>query len=1293
MTPKVAGLVVGKPLGAGTVARVFQAWHESEGAHGEAPLALKMAREGASSWLVREARLLARLAPPRGPRVLHAGFALGHFYFTTPRVEGESLASWLARPVAKSERERVFQVVALGIARALTDLHALGYAHGDVKPENVLVHGAAATLVDYGLAAPFGEALSGGTPAYLAPGASVVAPENDLYALGRVLLEILPEHTLASALSHASPGLRPSAAMVIRTLGGDAEEVHPRVSRIDLVRRAYLGLRADEIAQGCTVHASVQGLPRSWLTEAIDWERRFSEQPGEEAELEALSIFRRKRLLASVFGSRALSIDLPDESEASFIERCVTDDFPNAPKVTATDGDASSDTGMVSALLRGTISDADVTALLREERLHPQVELELARYMLARGAFAQVRMLLRDREDVEGCLVRAEAERRSGAPREALSGFPASMHEHPRVKGLMARSHWDLGDDEAARRLAEAAQDHEVLSLSFYRAGRLEAAEREVERGLASGRFERSRLLGIRGMIHHARGNADESMRAFSAALDLSQSLVEEASYGTGLAAAASDAGWISVALEASARAALAWESMGRPTHAARAHLASASTWLMLGSQSEAQEAFLAARTLAHRGGDALTESYAELGLAELGLAAQHLERAAELAARSAMREEASLRVLATRLALLPTTLAADEIDRGDDACARSNESLRWEWWGARARAILREPRTSESPSIVLRELSKLAQTPAPLSVRGPALAAAIELARATGEGTALQRFTTELASVSRVLTSHLPPRLAAAKSRIAWLDQGSATTPDLAPAQLAEFGRIAARFGGRDSLRALFDEVLDAMLLWTSAERGVVLTRARDALVPRAMRNLRREDLRGEQLVLSRSLAEEALRTRKAVVATDAYATLGDARASIHALKLRSVLVVPLVLRGEVFGVVYLDDRSRRDAFGVKERSWVDMLAVQAACAIADARDHLQLRRALRRAERARAELAAVLEEREGELALAKRELREASRATVHVYGAISGTSKAMTDFLRLVDRVTDADVPVLLLGESGTGKELVARAIHDNSPRRGHTFVTENCASVPENLLESTLFGHVRGAFTGASGTRAGLLDLADRGTLFLDEVGELPLGMQGKLLRVLQDGMVRPVGSDRARKVDVRIIAATNRDLPNMVKEGTFRADLFYRLDVATLRIPALRERTEDIPDLVHHFIEKHGQGRPVRMTPAAMKKLSRMPWPGNVRQLENEVRKLLLFAGERIDEHDLSVALDADADPIDAFDLPARVDALEVELVEAALQRVGGNQTKAAELLRVSRFGLQKMMKRLGIAVPR
>jgi serine/threonine-protein kinase PknK len=337
-------------------------------------------------------------------------------------------------------------------------------------------------------------------------------------------------------------------------------------------------------------------------------------------------------------------------------------------------------------------------------------------------------------------------------------------------------------------------------------------------------------------------------------------------------------------------------------------------------------------------------------------------------------------------------------------------------------------------------------------------------------------------------------------------------------------------------------------------------------------------------------------------------------------------------------------------------------------------------------------------LARREAELGVIERELArvENADATRFRYDAIVGRCQATEEMLKLVDRVTVSEVPVLLVGESGSGKELVARAIHVNGPRSGKMFVGENCAAIPEPLLESTLFGHTRGAFTGADRPRAGLFEIAHRGTLFLDEIGEMSLAMQSKLLRVLEDGQVNPLGAERGRSVDVRIIAATHRNLDEMVKTGRFREDLMYRLNVICIAVPPLRDRADDVPLLVRHFLDKHAKGRKISVTADAMKRLQRCAWPGNIRQLENEIRRAVVLCDATVDVVHLSADVQKPkgpgADEHASMRVRARVDALEADLVDRALLETRGNQTKAAEMLGLSRFGLQKMMKRLGIKPP-
>jgi transcriptional regulator with GAF, ATPase, and Fis domain len=469
------------------------------------------------------------------------------------------------------------------------------------------------------------------------------------------------------------------------------------------------------------------------------------------------------------------------------------------------------------------------------------------------------------------------------------------------------------------------------------------------------------------------------------------------------------------------------------------------------------------------------------------------------------------------------------------------------------------------------------------------------------------------------------------------------------------------------------------------------LLLRAPDGrLVPRAARNVERADLHGEQLALSQTLAQRALELCEPIVATDAAGDVESFHRSAVALKLRSVLAVPLIAGGEALGVVYLDDRIRRGAFGARELGWVRTIASLAAIAIADARAQALYRRAARRATRATKQLADVLAKREAALDVAERELAKVRGSrTRFAYDELIGASDAMLEMLQMVDRVTTTSVPVLVIGESGSGKELIVRAIHHNGPRSQGPFVTENCGALPESLLESALFGHVRGAFTGADRTRAGLFEIADGGTLFLDEIGEMSLATQTKLLRVLEDGMVRPVGSERTHRVDVRIIAATHRDLAAMVKNKQFREDLFFRLNVIAIRVPPLRDRASDIPLIVRQMLRKHGQGKNVEIVRAALARLSAYHWPGNVRQLENEIRRAIVLSDGTIDCEHLSPEITTSERRDVGLNLRSRVDLLEADLVRQALDRTRGNQTQAAKMLGLSRFGLQKMIARLGI----
>jgi DNA-binding NtrC family response regulator len=317
---------------------------------------------------------------------------------------------------------------------------------------------------------------------------------------------------------------------------------------------------------------------------------------------------------------------------------------------------------------------------------------------------------------------------------------------------------------------------------------------------------------------------------------------------------------------------------------------------------------------------------------------------------------------------------------------------------------------------------------------------------------------------------------------------------------------------------------------------------------------------------------------------------------------------------------------------------------------------------------------------------------LRARMDTETELYGIV-GTSAKIQDVLRVISRLKDTRTPVLIAGESGTGKELVARAIHFRGSFANRPFVAVDCGSLVPTLIESELFGYEKGAFTGALKSKSGLFQSADGGTIFLDEIGELPPEMQAKLLRVLQEKEVRPVGSNQRTKVDVRVIAATNRDLESEYRKGTFRKDLYFRLNVVTVHIPALRERRSDIPMLVHWFLDRYAAGLQIQVTHAAMKCLLQYDWPGNVRELENCIeRAIALGDRQRIDVGDLPPSIVSS--PVAGVEEIAAVSSTDLEDIERAtirrvFEQVKGDKALAGKMLGISRATLYRKLKRYNI----
>jgi serine/threonine-protein kinase PknK len=1199
----------------------------------------------------------------------------------------------------------------------------------------------------------------GGTARYLAPEVFGTgdgdARARDLWALGATLLEILEPAAkrvpvqdfefrattelgaVVRALLTRAPGARPSAGWVFRrALSSSTTEAASAAGerRRAGVRRCYLSTRRAEIfaaARSKSARLELEEPALTWVNETRALAGEILKMRGRPLDdvllppLSALNGLSRSRFLVALVGPTAASWPaLRELSEAQLLNRLLElaeEREPESFTLAAIERGAPP-----AAPLPTEVSAVDIALALREEEPDPSwldrgeswlrreggplsLALALSRTFRLRGELGRALSLLGEFADVEARVASAELCRRAKDSASAaailalLDPQALNAEQRERVAAILARIALDAGDIERARSLLEpfASGVHvlEVRALLELGLGHPSAALDAAARArlYAAGDEDRARAEGVIGFLAHASGDAEPALRAFRAASDLASrvgALLEEATYLTGLSAAATNLGELGEALAAGRRALLLFEALGRTGDAARAALSTAVVYSSAGAVHDARAAALDALQRAKASGDRRCRGYAHLVLADTiereDDAIEHASRALALldAEDDALSAAARLRA---RGAPVDTSLF--------DASARreaAGRDARLEWWGARAEHELRasEPVRADVP---LAELNALSSSRASLCVRGRALHCGALLAARVGDTDTARRLSAAAGDAAREFLRRTPPELSAAVRGLEWVRAAEIALPSaIVPEQVADVEALVRSLSQRDRLRPLLRQVVDSLVLWTGVERGLLLLRAPGGkLLPRAARNLRRVDLGPEQLALSHSLARRALDLGEPVVAVDAAGDLPEVHESVHALKLRSVLAVPLIAHGEALGVVYLDDRVRRGAFGTRELSWVRLVGTLAAVAIFDARSQLLLRRAARRAQRAEAKSAGDLAQREAELDVVSRELARSrdARETRFAYDGIIGQSDAVHALLKLVDRVTTADVPVLIAGESGSGKELVARAIHDNGPRAKQPFVSENCGAIPESLLEATLFGHVRGAFTGASRPRAGLFEVAHQGTFFLDEIAEMSLGMQTKLLRVLQNGEVHPIGAEAPRFVDVRVIGATHRDLEALVAAGKFREDLYYRLNVVSVRVPPLRERPGDVPLLVRHFMGIYSQKRKVTVSKAALDALSAYRWPGNIRQLENEVRRALVLADDVITPDILSPEV-LSREGVDAaqgfgLNLRGRVDALESELVQTALKRTDGNQTRAAELLGLSRFGLQKMIKRLQI----
>lgn len=493
---------------------------------------------------------------------------------------------------------------------------------------------------------------------------------------------------------------------------------------------------------------------------------------------------------------------------------------------------------------------------------------------------------------------------------------------------------------------------------------------------------------------------------------------------------------------------------------------------------------------------------------------------------------------------------------------------------------------------------------------------------------------------------------------------------------ELQSLNKLALAISSTMDLDAIIHTILQEALELTKASQGSILLTKEET--EEKFTTLIRVGSKNEEAMVHKmcmNIAGWILRNQEPLLVNNILEDPRFKGLEVLGYPIQSVLGIPILARGEIIGVLILHNKKGEKNFTENDQRLLTIIASQSAQVLENAKLHHKLKE---------------------ENIYLKKEVEIKYR-----FEEIIGHSPAMENVFKLMEKVIPSDVRVLIEGESGTGKELIARAIHYNGPRKNKRFVALDCGALPENLLESELFGHVKGAFTGAIESKKGLFQVADGGTLFLDEINNTSLGMQAKLLRAIQEGEIRPVGGTKSFKVNVRIICATSQDLSQSVKNGTFREELLFRLKVVTLKLPPLRDRKTDIPILANHFLKKfsHSTHQSLRgFTKEATDLLSRYSWPGNVRELENVIERCVILAGPEIKIVDTDLLPDeirATSPPMKSVwteqdvSLAQAVEEVERTLISAALKKNEGNRTKAAEYLGLSRRGLLNKIKRYGL----
>ncbi len=995
--------------------------------------------------------------------------------------------------------------------------------------------------------------------------------------------------------------------------------------------------------------------------------------------------------------------------------------------------------------LRGAADQIEVLIDLEGERVTSETLLEAARLLRKVGRYGRAMNIVEPLLSASGVtgdrarLERGAALRLSGNPDEALELLrdlldSGSLEVRMEALAISARIELDRGEVESASKLiGDVSQDLKVpletglvattglvalargesgKALEIFESGRA-LAQRE-----GSSR-EQARFLALAGMVAHGRGSWGEAAGRYSQALHMADESGDAhgaATYAVNLAAALTELGEMREALSRYRDGLHRLRLVGRAGELVQAGANYAQLLLRLGDtdgafrastnavkDAEKENVSLRVKALALCvEGDVLVSS----GRAQDALGPL-MEARSTLAAGGNSEE---LRTCCRHLAWAHLAMGQlEESERWDRECEATDEEIET---SRLERLRFRLDLAMSGRGSIFECLDRLVEElPEPENRVGIAhlagLTSAARGAQRLGKRNSaiiLARLALDTLGRTKAVTPalHRPSRSSTEIEMKMILDENGASVSDHVEGSLTDkwrwekLVRINTRLNSELRISALLDLIMDTALDVTDARRGFLLVAdQKGVLKVRCARNIDKDQLDEDRHNYSRSVAQRAFETGEPVVTTDAQEDPEfHAARSVMSLDLRYIIAVPLAVMGKVTGTIYVDSRAG-GRFDDARLALLRALADQAAIALTNARLTSENQRRQRSIEKLNTQLMDRLKNQEKDLARTRQdlELRTEALSSRYKYSDIIGSSQGMRAVFRLLDRITNTDMPVVIGGESGTGKELVAKAIHYNGPRAKQPFVAENCAAIPAALLESILFGHKRGAFTGAARDNKGLFVHANGGTLFLDEIGNMPLGMQAKLLRVLQEGEVRPVGGSGTLKVDVRVVAASNTDLGRMVKEQRFREDLFYRLNVVEVKLPPLRERMQDIPLLVEHFIGKHGGDNPPRVSKQVVEFLMAYRWPGNIRQLENEIMRALVLCDDVMDiEHLSEGILEGSSfsmeDPTDLA-MDRQVEQLKKRLIRRALKKSGGKRSGAAQILGVSRYGLQKMMARMGM----